>query len=270
MAKLPSWARNLMRYREGELVPPTIARHGITWIPVSGIAAQCYCELKVEHEYLLGEVPTEAKTKGEEAHEQIIRMKKVSLRRLALEIETQDLSIVSLALFGVVDDLGIVGVPDAVMFRKGIPEWVIELKTTKGNVNFLWEDQALQVQLYGLLLELMGFDCSSLQLAVARIHHEHLTGEVKDRLLGDIAYSLKTDSVSNLERENQGRLKLHLMYHQRQLVSQRLTEKLPYWHSTRPPVSSNSEAKCRACEYNRSCSASLYRPPVRLDQFARW
>jgi hypothetical protein len=43
---------------------------------------------------------------------------------------------------------------------------VVELKTVEVIPSSPWRDHAVQVQVYGLLLDLVGFDCSSLKLSV--------------------------------------------------------------------------------------------------------
>jgi hypothetical protein len=52
-------------------------------VSVSDIAEQYYCEKKLEMEYLHGEVETEAKTTGTEAHEKLIE-DAVEIKREAL------------------------------------------------------------------------------------------------------------------------------------------------------------------------------------------
>ena len=50
--------------REELLTSETTFRHDLSFVPVSSIAGQYYCEVKVDHEYVRGEIPTEEKEVG--------------------------------------------------------------------------------------------------------------------------------------------------------------------------------------------------------------
>jgi hypothetical protein len=49
-------------------------RHGVSSVGVSTIAGQYYCELKVENEFLHGEIPTEEKEEGTVLHDELIQV----------------------------------------------------------------------------------------------------------------------------------------------------------------------------------------------------
>lgn len=63
----------------------------------------------------------------------------------------------------------LIGVPNAVIFQKGRPTYVVELKTTRGNASVLYNGQRAQTVIYGLLLDQVGFDCGNLELAVIKL-----------------------------------------------------------------------------------------------------
>ena len=178
----------------------TSFRHDLSFVPVSSIAGQYYCEVKVDHEYVRGEIPTEEKEVGTELHEEILVMKRVRMDELIEHIEKAPRVTASFRLHGDVEKLRIVGVPDAVVFEKGAPRWLIELKTTRGDTSRLWRDQELQVRLYGTLMETMGFDCSSLELVLARMRQdEALEPDEKRKLLAEVIESLARHTTSEVE-----------------------------------------------------------------------
>ena len=53
-------------------------RHGASFVPVSSIAEQYYCEYKLENEFALGEIPTEAKESGTTLHVELMPMERIS------------------------------------------------------------------------------------------------------------------------------------------------------------------------------------------------
>ena len=73
--------------REQLLTSETTFRHDLSFVPVSSIAGQYYCEVKVDHEYVRGEIPTEEKEVGTELHEEILAMKRVRTDELIKHIE---------------------------------------------------------------------------------------------------------------------------------------------------------------------------------------
>src|SRR5712692_3489264 len=157
------WQKILVDISEHRLPELEPVRHGIKWIPTSTIAQQYYCELKVEHEYLLGEVETESKKAGEELHQALIQTAKTTVSKLIRDIERRPFLGASFPLLAMVNGIGVAGVPDLVLFEKSHPLWILELKTTRGDPKRLFEEQEVQVRTYGLLLEKMGFDCGRLK-----------------------------------------------------------------------------------------------------------
>ena len=234
-------------------------RHDLSFVPVSSIAGQYYCEVKVDHEYVRGEIPTEEKEVGTELHEEIFVMKRVKTDELIQHIEKAPRVTASFPLHGDVEKLRIVGVPDAVVFEKDAPRWLIELKTTKGDPSKLWRDQELQVRLYGVLLETMGFDCSSLQLVLARMRQdEALEPDEKKELLAEVRESLDRHKTSEVEAKYG--MKVFVFPYAGAEAKDAVVWAQEYWLRNRSPIPTKNESKCRACEYRDWCSYSLYKP----------
>lgn len=235
-------------------------RHGTSFVPVSSIAEQYYCEYKLENEFALGEVPTEAKSTGTALHDELMPTESISKEDFAELVGRKEPSLAVLGVWGPSAGLKIIGTPDHVIWSEGRPLWVVELKTTKGDPAPLWEDQENQVRIYGLMLERMGFDCSRLQLAVVRLRSAGLSeGEKKEWVL-KVSGALLERKTKWLEVKYPGSMKVHLLRHEPEKAERVIASKAGYWLEEREPTSSTSTGKCRACEYNSSCPKSLFRP----------
>jgi hypothetical protein len=154
----------------------------------------------------------------------------------------------------------VVGEPDHIVWSEGRPLWVVELKTTRGDPNPLWEDQENQVRIYGLLLQRMGFDCSGMRLAVVRLKSGELGEEEKREWILRVSRALIEDGVRELEARYRGTMKAHLLDHDVDRAERAVLSKAGYWLQEREPVASTSVGKCRACEYNAVCPKSLFSP----------
>lgn len=231
-------------------------RHGISMVPASGIARQYYCEQKVEMEYLHGEIETEAKTEGDRLHEQLIQMTKTTRDDLIKNIKRRKILVASFPIFAKFSGLIIVGVPDAIVFLKSIPTYLIELKTTKGDASRLWKAQLLQAQIYGLILEEMGFDCSRLKLVVMRIRgQEGLSPQYRENFLREsVTRLLKSGHNSAMGKTDST---THVIDYNKQDVIADLKWAEAYWLSQREPIPTQNISKCRSCEFNDRCPRNL-------------
>ncbi len=230
-------------------------RHDLPFVGASTVAQQFYCEAKVENEYTLGEVPTEGKAIGADLHDEIFAMEEVEQEDLIRHIEESPSLTASFGLYAQIGDLRVAGLPDAVIFENGRPRWVVELKTTRGDPSRLWRDQAVQVKIYGMLLERMGFDCSGLTLALVRMRQEALTPSERESLLILVKGALAEEATAPLEARYG--LKFFLLPHVRSEAEEAVTWAQDYWLKRREAVPTKVEGKCRSCEFNNVCAHSL-------------
>jgi CRISPR/Cas system-associated exonuclease Cas4 (RecB family) len=235
-------------------------KHGVSFVAVSSIAEQYYCEYKLENEFALGEIPTETKESGTTLHDELMPTERISREEFVKLVSKKEPTFAVLEVWGSVEGLKVVGVPDHIIWSEGKPIWVVELKTTRGDPNPLWEDQENQVRVYGLLLERMGFDCSKMRLAVVRLKSGDLGEEEKKEWILKVSEALVGNKIQGLETMYQGRMKAHMLEHDVEKAEKAVSSKAGYWLKEREPVSSTSAGKCRACEYNSVCSRSLYKP----------
>jgi PD-(D/E)XK nuclease superfamily len=235
-------------------------RHGASAVGVATLAGQFYCEYKVENEFALGEVPTEAKETGSALHDELMPTVEMTPGEFAKMVSRKQPSYAVLSVWGTVGGVRLIGTPDHIVWSEGRPLWLVELKTTRGDPRPLWEDQENQARIYGLLLELMGFDCSRLRLAVVRLRTTALEDEEKREWAVRVSEALMERKVEELEAKYGGSMAVHSLSHDRGLAEAAVRAKLGYWTGEREPTSSTSVGKCLACEYKRLCAKSLARP----------
>ena len=78
-------------------------RHGTAFVGVSTLAGQFYCEYKVENEFALGEIPTEAKETGTELHDELIPGVEVTAEDFARLVSGKKPSYAVLRVWGTVE-----------------------------------------------------------------------------------------------------------------------------------------------------------------------
>lgn len=235
-------------------------RHGTSFVPVSTIASQFYCEYKVENEFAFGEVATEAKDRGTDLHDELIPQEPITKNQFAELVSRKETSYAVLHVWGAVGGLRLVGTPDHIVWSEGRPLWLVELKTTRGDPTSLWPDQISQIRIYGLLLELMGFDCSRLRLALVRLRAGELADEERVLWVERVSSCLESGKLAELEAEYRSAMKVHLLAHDKAAAEASVMEKRGYWKGEREATSSTSVGKCKACEYVSVCPKSLFRP----------
>lgn len=231
-------------------------RHELSIISASDIAQQFYCEAKIENEYTLGEVPTESKSIGTELHDQIFAIEGTEQEELIRHISERPTLTASFLLHAKIGSIQVAGLPDAVIFEHGRPRWIIELKTTRGDIARLWADQEIQLRIYGLLMEQMGFDCSTLALALVRAKQDETRPlPVKELLLPLIRGALSSEKTPQLERALP--LKFFLLRHEPSKAVSAVLWAQEYWLKNREAIPTTSMGKCRGCEFKASCNHSL-------------
>ena len=255
-----SWVEAVARLKERFECGADNLRHGMAWIPASGIASQYYCEQKVEMEYTVGEIETEAKVEGRVLHKMLIRMRKTELDAIVKGIQTRKVYAASFPLGAGFNGVFLVGIPDIVVFLQSRPAFVLELKTTRGDTSKLWKDQAVQAQVYGLLLDQMAFDCSRLKLVVARLKRNGSTYEGrKKELLHQIMIAILDDLPEELEKRYHGSLRVHRFDYNRQEAIGAVTWAQDYWLLRREAVPTKNPLKCKACEFRDLCPLNLWK-----------
>ena len=109
-----------------------------SFILASDIAEQYFCEKKVEMQYLYGDVETEEKSIGTEAHEKLLEGSvKIKRQELWKKIYGKKLTFaLEMLLLAKYKDVVLVGRPDSVLFQQGYPIIVFEYKFSKSGTAY--------------------------------------------------------------------------------------------------------------------------------------
>ena len=132
------------------------------------------------------------------------------------------------------------------------------LKTTRRNPTVLWPSQRVQVTTYGMLLELMGFDCSDLELSVFTLKRtKEPTEDQKKQFLGKAVWVLIGEKTKELVSSLKGALAIHTFHYNPKEARDNIEPSVGYWLKQREPVPTRNPRKCKPCEFNDICPFSL-------------
>jgi CRISPR/Cas system-associated exonuclease Cas4 (RecB family) len=218
-------------------------------ICASDIAGQYYCEKKVEMEYLHGEIETEAKTTGSEAHEKLIE-DAVEIKREALWKKIygeEPVLTVEMFILAKYQDVFLTGQPDAVMFYKGRPIVIFEFKFSKSGIAY--PSHHVQAQAYCLILENMGFDTSRLFYAIV-VADPKTKGDPKLQRKAIDAIFKKGFEESILSTDD---TIIHFCKFHPSEAQESLQWAIEYWKQKRNASPTSNPNKCSNCEYQTQC-----------------
>jgi CRISPR/Cas system-associated exonuclease Cas4 (RecB family) len=218
-------------------------------IIASDIAKQFYCEKKVEMQYLHGEIETEEKTLGTEAHE--------NLEEGAVKIKRQDLwkeiygdkpiFAVEMFILAKYKDIILAGKPDSILFKAGFPLIVFEFKFSKSRIAY--STHHIQAQTYGVILNKMGFDTSKLFYAI-------ITSDPKTRGNREFRKEAILTAIQNGPKDAVLQIKdatLHLHKFNLKDIENNLLWAIDFWKQVREATATNNSNKCHRCEYQKLC-----------------
>jgi CRISPR/Cas system-associated exonuclease Cas4 (RecB family) len=236
-------------------------RFGRSVVVASDIAEQFYCEKKVEMEYLHGEVETEAKNIGTEAHENLtegsVRVKREELwQKIYGAKPVQALEMFLLARHG---DVVLGGKPDSVLFMRGFPLVVFEYKFSRSGVDY--RSYHVQAQTYGVLLGNMGFDTSRLFYAIV-VADPKTRGsrELRQNVVHAVAANGAKEGVLSVDGA-----KVYVCKFNRLQAEKDLAWALEFWNLHREAESTSNQNKCSRCEYQTHCQDPTVQTPSSSD-----
>jgi len=127
-------------------------------IRASDVTGQYYCEKKIEMEYLYGEVETETKNQGTEAHENLLEGSEAVDQEEVWKAIYGKKPVLTLEwlLLAEYKDIILIGQPDSVLFENGFPLVIFEYKFSRSKRAY--PSYHVQAGFYGLLLKSIGFD----------------------------------------------------------------------------------------------------------------
>lgn len=261
--KVPRWVEYLLTDglgKEWEGVKGSGGfRHGRKMILVSDIAAQYYCEKKVEFSYTLGRRETEGMREGVRAHEEALEMRRAGPDKIVEGILLGPFPF--FASFPILKRVGgfpLMGKPDCVCFGRGRPLFVAELKSWARSFRIHpWH--AVQAKLYALLLEEIGFDCSGIKLAVVGVER----GKEKGAFMR-CAPSILSSAPGSFLEPGDG-IRVYLLPYKREEALSALRWAGDYWTGRREALKTHDTRRCRFCEYREECADAEQR---KIEEYA--
>lgn len=242
-----------VRTRRNELVA-AYQTHADKQLYPSQIGQQFYCEhtLTLREEY--GDVETAEKTKGTEIHEKAAEdAVEVSDDELWEGLKSGVLQIIVESGFvGDPAEFYLGGKPDAIVFEHQKPQVVFDRKTVS-RPDRVYENQRIQVWLYGFILDRLGFDTDSLQIGILS-HTRDVDIERAKRLQQDVLTDYRSFGVGDHDL-GEG-VVYHVFEYSPIDYLNELDWALGYWRNARPSEPTTNPAKCRSCEYRDVCSVS--------------
>ena len=221
----------------------------------SRIGSQFYCEKKVALTEEHGDIETEEKSRGTETHEKAAEdAVEISDDELWEGIESGDQQIIiETGFIADAAEFYLGGIPDAIVFEDRKPHLVFDRKTT-ARPERLYDNQRIQIWLYGFILDQVGFDTDELKMAILSHTREidlEVGKELQQRILAD--YSGWDIGDHRIDED----VVVHVFNFSKIEYLNELNRALEYWRDERDPEPTTNEAKCRSCEYRDVCSASL-------------
>jgi len=224
-------------------------------IAASDIAEQFFCEKKVEMQYLHGEIESEAKLVGTEAHESLladsVRVKREEMwqsiygKAPVLTLET--------LFVAQIKDVIIAGKPDSILFREGFPLVVFEYKFSKSQTAYMTHH--VQARTYGLLLENAGFNTRFLHYAIVVADPStRFDKQLKKKVAAAIGKNGLKDAELEIEKA-----KIYLHKYDRAAAEKDLDWAVKFWKKERDALPTANSNKCRCCEYFAECQSQLER-----------
>lgn len=250
---------------------PGPLRHGRSQVGVSTLAAQWYCEQKIELQHRHPEIRPRlaALDRGSEAHEQL-SADAVRITREDLERDVaagKELFLQETRFEADIEGVSVVGVPDLVHLQGRRCDLVLELKFSRRPTLFV--DRFIQAQTYGLLLDRNGYELRGTPCVVGVVPSPAGDGAREDKLdalkrtgllhaildrCRDLRRSepwgWKSRGIANPLTLREGPATLQAFPFDPAAVLGHLRWAFDYWKSLREPTATDMAAKCKVCPYN--------------------
>lgn len=236
-------------------------------LAVSEIANQYYCEKKVELNRIHGEEETFEMRLGKEGHELLLKdATRIKRRELLCKIFSgEPVMVREMLLLGKHGSTIVAGVPDIVLFHRGLPIFLFEHKFPSRQIPF--RHHHVQARLYCYLLQLMGWETKKLKYVLV-IAPPECRGDKDLRRIP--SYVLRQPSETRLKVKLQaGDANLYLNDYDATEAIDELKWALGFWAGERPAMPTTKKGKCRSCRFSKICDYSLASHLDTLDRHAR-
>ena len=223
-------------------------------IRASDVAGQYFCEKKIEMEYLYGEVETEIKNQGTEAHENLLEGSESIDRETLWKAIYSKEPVLALEwlLFAEYNDIILTGQPDSVLFENGFPLVVFEYKFSRSRRAY--PSYHVQAGFYGILLKSIGFNTEKLFYAIVVADRR---AKSDPNLKENVSDVIKKNGLKKaiLPIEN---AVIYLNKFNQEEAESSLDWAIQFWKNQREAIPTTNPNKCRACEYSEECKHSRF------------
>jgi len=226
------------------------------YLIVSDIASQFYSEAQIELDYIFGKIKTEEQKEGAKLHERMAEDAVViTFKELVKNIpKAEEMVIMETTFLMKSHDDIIVGKPDVIIFKRGIPIFLFEYKFSKYSTTFT--NQQVQAQIYCQILKELGYNtdllCYGIIIAprdmtkksnkVKKIPREVLQRIDLSSLIQEQEVELQFDQIS-----------VFLYKFDSEKAKQDLEWALEYWKGKREVKLSELLYECDRHEYKEKC-----------------
>jgi len=223
-------------------------------IRASDVAGQYYCEKKIEMGYLYGEVETETKNQGTEAHENLLEGSEAVCREDLWKAiyEKEPVLALEWLLLAKYKNVMLIGTPDSVLFKNGFPLVVFEYKFSRSKR--VYPSYRVQAGFYGILLKSNGFNTEKLFYAIVVADRRAKDDpNLKERVFDAIQKNGLKKAILPIENAV-----IYLNKFDRQEAESSLDWAIQFWKGQREAIPTTNQNKCRICEYKEKCKTLLF------------
>jgi len=233
-------------------------RFNRTYITVSELAQQLYCEHKIDLAHREGKIETEEKAVGAQIHEEIFQGKSVTIDDIIDLLLSRDRLLFTMPIAIVYKDVPVVGIPDAILSERGTVTAVIELKTTARWLEKIFMCEYFQANLYAYILNswnLTSRDCKIIIVKILRRDIDALLNKhnILKTLIRKVEKILDLSYSEYFVAYRHKNIAIHCVDFDKVTVERYLDWALGYWRGMRPALIPSSKRRCMKCEYRHLC-----------------
>ncbi|MGD9130169.1 MAG: PD-(D/E)XK nuclease family protein [Candidatus Bathyarchaeota archaeon] len=223
-------------------------------IRASDVAGQYYCEKKIEMAYLYGEVETETKNQGTAGHENLLEGSEAVDQEELWKSVYSEKPVLALEwlLTAEYKDILLVGKPDAVLFKKGVPLVIFEYKFSRSKRAY--PSHHVQAGFYGVILNNLGFNTEKLHYAIVVADRRARDDpNLKDNAVDAIIENGLKKAVLPIENAI-----VYLNEFDEHEAETSLDWAIQFWKGEREAILTSNRNKCRVCEYRNQCKELVF------------
>ena len=224
-------------------------RFNKSFIIASDIALQYFCEKKIEMMFVQGDVETESKILGAEAHERLLQdIPEIKMRDLWAEIYgKKPILVLEMLVLAHYKGIVLAGRPDSILFTGGVPKMIFEYKFTRSRRPF--KNHHVQAQTYGVILRNMEFDTKNLFYALVLVNPK----AEKDKELKKRVYEAVTRNGLEEATMSVKNARIYINKFNEDIAERDIDWALEFWKYEREAFQTTNPNKCESCEYSIVC-----------------